>query len=502
MASATASFFSLVFIMLTNRVISTASDSQATPISKVLQLLNDMAVKGDAEKKLEEDKFAAFSQWCEDQVRVKTNEIKAANSQIEMLDARIQKANVRIQQLTDRTNELSEDVGRWEKDQKSVTAVRSKETADYRLTVQDYTESIDAITAAIAVLKKQAYTRGQAELLQSSLVQVRNLQLVPLATKKALSAFLQQAQSPDERLFNEAPEAAGYEFQSGGVIEMLEKLKDEFSTKKMDLDAEELKAQHAYEQILQQLIDNTENANHEISKKNAESGETGQVKASATGDLTATTSDRDEDQKYLDDTKALCATKKADFESRQKLRAEELATIKKAIDIISSEAVQGAGDKHLPALLQKSKHVALTQLRGDQRNPLQDRIAVFLAGRAQSINIRLLTLVSQRVSTDPFTKVKKMIKDLIVKLMEEGTSETEHKGWCDTEIATNKVTRDSKTEEVDKLRAQVEDLTSTIAKLTQSVQDLTAAIAELDVAMASATQDRNEAKEKNAQTIT
>ena len=34
------------------------------------------------------------------------------------------------------------------------------------------------------------------------------------------------------------------------------------------------------------------------------------------------------------------------------------------------------------------------------------------------------------VATDsPFDKVKKMIKDLIVKLMEEATEETEHKGW-------------------------------------------------------------------------
>jgi len=48
----------------------------------------------------------------------------------------------------------------------------------------------------------------------------------------------------------------------------------------------------------------------------------------------------------------------------------------------------------------------------------------------------LLSLVSQRVAADPFTKVKKMIKDLISKLMEESTSETEHKGWCDTELTT------------------------------------------------------------------
>merc|ERR1719301_329981 len=33
-----------------------------------------------------------------------------------------------------------------------------------------------------------------------------------------------------------------------------------------------------------------------------------------------------------------------------------------------------------------------------------------------------------------------MIKDLIVRLMEEANQEAEHKGWCDTELSTNEQT--------------------------------------------------------------
>ena len=39
-----------------------------------------------------------------------------------------------------------------------------------------------------------------------------------------------------------------------------------------------------------------------------------------------------------------------------------------------------------------------------------------------------------------------MIKDLIVRLMEEANEEAEHKGWCDTELSTNEQTRKEKTE--------------------------------------------------------
>lgn len=94
-----------------------------------------------------------------------------------------------------------------------------------------------------------------------------------------------------------------------------------------------------------------------------------------------------------------------------------------------------------------------------------------------------------------------MIKDLIVQLMEEATEETEHKGWCDTELTTNKMTRDSKTADVASLSSQIEDLTATIADLTQNLADLAIEVKELEDAMAKATADRMEAKATNEQTI-
>jgi len=114
---------------------------------------------------------------------------------------------------------------------------------------------------------------------------------------------------------------------------------------------------------------------------------------------------------------------------------------------------------------------------------------------------RLLTEVSQRVADDPFTKVKKLIKDLIMQLMEESTEETEHKGWCDAELSQNKVTRDSKSEEVTQLTADVEDLTAQIAQLAQDLTTLAHEIQELQQAIAKATADRNDSKEANEQTI-
>jgi septal ring factor EnvC (AmiA/AmiB activator) len=94
-----------------------------------------------------------------------------------------------------------------------------------------------------------------------------------------------------------------------------------------------------------------------------------------------------------------------------------------------------------------------------------------------------------------------MIKDLITKLMEEATEEAEHKGWCDTELGTNEQTRIEKTEAVETLHAEIDQLTASIAKLTDDLKDLTKAVAELDAAMAKATKLRQKEKAKNTDTI-
>jgi len=86
--------------------------------------------------------------------------------------------------------------------------------------------------------------------------------------------------------------------------------------------------------------------------------------------------------------------------------------------------------------------------------------------------------------------------------MEEANEEAEHKGWCDTELATNEQTRKEKTQAVETLHAEIDELEASIAKLTEEISELTKAVADLDAAMAKATTIRQEEKATNAQTVT
>jgi hypothetical protein len=279
---------------------------------------------------------------------------------------------------------------------------------------------------------------------------------------------------------------------------MLEKLLDKFIDERTTLEKEEMNSKHAYDMLMQDLKAQIGQATADRGSKAESKAGKLQAKADATGDLSDTTTTKEADQKYLSDLTAECEQKASDFESRQQLRADEIVAVEKAIEIISSGAVAGNADKHLPTMLQK-KGSAFSQLRSSTNT--QNRVAQYLEDQAKKLNSRVLAAVAAHAADDPFKKVKKMIKDLIVRLMEEANEEAEHKGWCDTELSTNEQTRKEKTEAVETLHAEIDQLEASIAKLTEDISELTKAVSELDSAMSTATKLRTEEKAKNTETI-
>ena len=94
-----------------------------------------------------------------------------------------------------------------------------------------------------------------------------------------------------------------------------------------------------------------------------------------------------------------------------------------------------------------------------------------------------------------------MMQDMIVNLMEQANEEASAKLWCDTELGTNKQTRDTKTDGVTELTTEKDKLTADIAKLSEEISELTQAIAEIDASVAEATLTRQEEKANNKETV-
>lgn len=255
---------------------------------------------------------------------------------------------------------------------------------------------------------------------------------------------------------------------------------------------------------MQQLTDNLEQDSKIIAAKTSSKASKMEDAAVAKGELNITEKAKAEDETALADTLAECHSKSEEFEKNQVTRAEEMKAIIKATEILKSSAVSGNAEKYMPAvLIQAKKSASLAQARSVlyKDRHVQERAAAYLQARSKVLGSRYLSVMAAHTLDDPFVKVKKMIKDLITKLMEEANTEADEHAYCTSELATNKQTRDNKGAEVDELAAKSEKLTAEAAKLADEIQQLSDAIAEMQGQRADASQLRQAEKAENTKAV-
>merc|ERR550514_1220985 len=166
-----------------------------------------------------------------------------------------------------------------------------------------------------------------------------------------------------------------FEGSSGGVLEMVEGLGEKFEDQRDELEKKEMNEKHAYDMIMQDLTDQIESANKERGKKSSFKAQRETEGANAQGEKSDTAATLAEDKKFLSDLTAECEQKSMDFEQRQETRQGEIEAIMKAIEIMSSDKVAGAGEKHLPGLVQTG--ASLAQLRTSSQSTTQGIAAGF-----------------------------------------------------------------------------------------------------------------------------
>jgi hypothetical protein len=474
-----------------------AEQVKGTPVQKVLEMMNEMLAKGKAEKEAETKIFDEYAEWVDDKSRETGFEIKTLKTQIEEFTAAAELADADIADLTAKIAELDAQIGAWEGDQKAATAIRDSEKAEYLKISKDYSESLDALERAITVLSSQDYDRAQAELL------LQKMSKTSSAMRRVMVALLEETSRTEEASRgNGAPAVAAYEFQSGKIVGMLEKLKKKFKGELDAVEEAESNAAHAYDLEMLHLGDSIEAAKADRGQKaeanaqrKADSAEAKAGLADAKGDLAAS-------EKFLADLTSTFHQKTEAYKANQVVRQEEIEAIAKAIEIISSPAVSGSAEKHLPTLVQQKKAVSLLQVgRSSRRVNNRERVAEMLRQQAEKLGSKVLSLAALHVGFDPFAKVITMIKELITRLEEEAAAEAAHKGFCDKELHDNKVKRDTKTAEVAELTAEKEALEADIATLAKQLEELAAAQAALAKAMKEATEIREKEKAENLQTI-
>lgn len=498
----------LLMLLLPMSMASASQEQSVGAVHKVVQMIQDMSATAKKERQEEQVAFASFTTWCSSETASLKDDIQKGAAQVESLTASVGKLGSDITVHGASIKELQGEQTKFEAEAKATSAQREKDHAEFTAQEKDFAESVDAIERALNVLSGQNYDRpGDAA---AALLQASTMTQLPAQAQSLVGAFLgmmdDSKDGADPAAYS-APKANAYEFQSGGLITMLKKLKDDFQAKLSDCQKEEMNSKHASDMILMDLTNSANNAAREIEDTSILQQDKVGRKAADAKQLRGAVEIKADNVKTLAEVETECREKQFSFEEKQKLRAEEIEAMSKAIEILQSPEVSGSAEKHLGlsqrASAQRST-AAFIQLVNDQalsNSGLHFKLFDFLASEGKRLHSDQLSMLAQKSLGDPFEKVRSMIQSLIKRLLEEAHEDANHEAFCDKELGQSKVTRDKLSGNIDQITARIEEGKATISTLTEDSAQLSQEIANLDQATAEATGLRNKEKATNTETI-
>lgn len=486
---------------------------EANPIAKVIEMLSDLQQKIIGEGKVAQEEYAEYSEWCEEESKNLQYEIKTAKSTIEDLKATIEKSASDISAFDETITELATQIATDESDLKDATDIRNKEHADFAVEEADLVDTVDTLERAIGILEREMAKTGGAALMQlksansfaAAMKTLLEASSISSGDAKKLTALVQSQQSSDDadEEFG-APDPAAYKGQSGGIIDVLEKLLSEAEGQLSDARKKEANSLHNFELLKQELTDSIAFGNKEMDKAKKGSAAAAETKATAEGDMAVTSKGLAEDSAQLADAHHQCMTQAQDFEVETKSRAEELKALGEAKKIIQ-EMTGGAA----------AQAYSFIQVNGKSELSTRADLANFEAVRyvrslAEKFGSAALSQLAGRMQTaarfssvegdDPFAKVKGLINEMIERLVKEGEEEAAHKGYCDKEMSETKAKKEELTDEIEKLSTKIDKKSTESATLKEEVATLSKELADLASSQAEMDKIREEEKttyEKN-----
>jgi len=463
--------------------------SDTNPLAKVLDLMDDLKATIIAEGEAEANAYDEYLQWCQNSVQESGFAIETATKEKGELEAKITELTAEIEEAGTKTEDLASAIASNEGDLKAATAIREKENAEFVKGEKELMEVVSALEKAISILEKemsknpasfaQVYNNKKVQTILQSLSLVADAAAFSVVDRQRLLALAQTDQADEF----EAPAAAAYKGQSGGIIEVLEDMKEKADSQLAELRKVEETAKHNYDMLKQSL-----EALISADKKDMKEAKTGkaeaeELKAEAEGDLEVTTKELTNAKDTLATSRSSCMKVGADHELTVNARVEELKVIAEAKKILV-ETTSGASEQAY-SLLQVTVKSRL-QTRSDLAHA---EVVVLVKRLARETHSAALAQLASRVSAvlqygaangdDPFTKVKDLIQDMITQLEQEAKEEAAEKAFCDEQLSKTKAKKDELDDDLEKLTVKIDQSTSKTAKLKEEVQELESELAAL-----------------------
>merc|ERR1719359_1927713 len=177
--------------------------------------------------------------------------------------------------------------------------------------------------------------------------------------------------------------------------------------------------------------------------------------------------------------KETCQNTDAEWEERQKARAEEIRGCSEALAILSSDDAHDTFTKTFNFVQVSKKEMKV-----------QDKAEKILFAAAKKFGNPKLATLATRVRLDAFGKVTEQIDGMVKDLKKEKADDIKMKDFCVESLNKNERAQELKARDIDELSAKSADLTANIDQLTKDIAQLQAEIAEMQVQMKRAGEDR------------
>merc|ERR1719247_200777 len=193
-----------------------------------------------------------------------------------------------------------------------------------------------------------------------------------------------------------------------------------------------------------------------------------------------------EDKKFLADLEKNCATKAEEHAANMKLRSEELLALADTIKILNDDDALELFKKTLPA------SASLLQLQESVADRRQQALAAIRVNHRPELNFIALALQGKKVD---FSKVIKMIDEMVVTLKAEQQDDNDKKEYCEMQFDLADDKKKSLERTVSNLEKAIDKANEGIKALAAEIKALEEGIKALDKSVAEATEQR---KEENA----
>jgi len=463
------------------------------PVAKVLSMISDLQATVIKEGEVAQKEYAEFSEWCEDRARNLGFEIKTATAESDSLKASIAEETANIASLNAKSEELSATIATCEADLKAATEIRAQEHGVFVAEDKDLVETIDMLQRATGILEREMQG-GAASMLQAAgnnlaqafavLVQASAISSSDAAKLTAFVQSSQKASDSDEDEAPGAPDATVYASHSGDIIGTLQDLTDKAEAQLTTARNTETANLNNFQTLQQALQDELKFSNADLADAKSGIAASSERRASATGDLDATSKDLAADQKTKASLHHDCMTKASTFEAETRSRGEELKALAEAKGVIREATGAAASFLQVASSTSGADQEAMRFVRDLARKDGSTALAQLASRMSSAMHSR-----------DPFGKIKGLIADMIEKLEAEAGADATHKAYCDKELAESNVKKTEKTNEITKLSTRIDRQNAQSAQLKGEVAALQGALAKL--AQSQAEMDRLR-KEENA----